>query len=129
MAKAEWRGVVIAESEAYEVVEGNVYFPRASVRSAHIAPSANNSTRGWRVSTKWWWGSTTMRLSMIKWQRRCGAAPGVTGPKRRLIWGGRGLVPFLPWALGTKVHNGCRQSLDASPAGGRQNMLKWVVNR
>jgi len=27
MAKATWNGVVLAESDKYEIVEGNVYFP------------------------------------------------------------------------------------------------------
>ena len=52
MAKAEWRGVVIAESEAYEVVEGNVYFPRASVRSApaislRVLTAGSGAARAW----------------------------------------------------------------------------------
>ena len=28
MARATWNGAVIAESERFEEVEGNVYFPR-----------------------------------------------------------------------------------------------------
>ncbi|ABY25196.1 uncharacterized conserved protein [Renibacterium salmoninarum ATCC 33209] len=33
MAKAIWNGEVIAESDDIELVEGNKYFPLASVRS------------------------------------------------------------------------------------------------
>jgi len=28
MAKAVWNGVVIGETDSYETVEGNIYFPR-----------------------------------------------------------------------------------------------------
>ena len=48
MAKAEWQGAVIAQSETFEVVEGNVYFPRASVNPAHLADSATHTTCGWK---------------------------------------------------------------------------------
>ena len=32
MARATWNGAVIAESDDFEVVEGNVYFPADAVR-------------------------------------------------------------------------------------------------
>lgn len=32
MAKATWNGAVLAESDDYEVVEGNIYFPPESVK-------------------------------------------------------------------------------------------------
>jgi uncharacterized protein (DUF427 family) len=32
MAQAIWNNVVLAESETYETVEGNIYFPMASLR-------------------------------------------------------------------------------------------------
>jgi len=32
MAKAMWNGQTLAESESYETVEGNVYFPDESVK-------------------------------------------------------------------------------------------------
>ena len=54
MAKAEWRGAVIAESDVYEVVEGNVYFPRASVRSAHLAPSVTHTVCGWKGTASYY---------------------------------------------------------------------------
>ena len=39
MAKAEWNGVVIAESDDTVIVENNHYFPLASVRSDVLRPS------------------------------------------------------------------------------------------
>ena len=36
MAKAIWNGVVLAESDKYEVVEGNVYFPPDSVKKEYL---------------------------------------------------------------------------------------------
>jgi uncharacterized protein (DUF427 family) len=36
MAKAEWNGVILAESDDYKVVEGNVYFPPDSVQKEYL---------------------------------------------------------------------------------------------
>ncbi|MBT4053283.1 MAG: DUF427 domain-containing protein, partial [Bacteroidetes Order II. Incertae sedis bacterium] len=33
MATATWNGEVIAESDEFEIVEGNVYFPRSAVKA------------------------------------------------------------------------------------------------
>lgn len=43
MARATWNGAVIAESDDYEVVEGNVYFPPGSVRWDHLHESAHTT--------------------------------------------------------------------------------------
>ncbi len=48
MAKATWRGQVIAESEVYEVVEGNVYFPASALKMEHFKPSATTTRCGWK---------------------------------------------------------------------------------
>ena len=48
MARASWNGVTIAESDHYEVVEGNVYFPRAALREQCFAPSATTTVCGWK---------------------------------------------------------------------------------
>lgn len=48
MARASWKGVVIAESGDTRVVEGNHYFPPADVRRDHVAPSTTHSTCGWK---------------------------------------------------------------------------------
>lgn len=48
MAKAIWNGVVVAESDQYETVEGNVYFPLESVNKAYFRQSDTKSTCPWK---------------------------------------------------------------------------------
>ena len=48
MAKATWNGQVIAESDAFELVEGNVYFPPSAVRSDLLQPSDTTTVCGWK---------------------------------------------------------------------------------
>ncbi len=36
MAKATWNGTVIPESDDYEIVEGNIYFPEEPVQSEYL---------------------------------------------------------------------------------------------
>jgi uncharacterized protein (DUF427 family) len=46
--KAVWNGAVIAESNDTVVVEGNHYFPLASVNAAYLVPSATTTVCGWK---------------------------------------------------------------------------------
>ena len=46
--KAIWNGQVVAESDATVVVEGNHYFPPASIRREFFAPSATHTHCGWK---------------------------------------------------------------------------------
>ncbi|WP_216325475.1 DUF427 domain-containing protein [Deinococcus aestuarii] len=46
--KAIWQGQVIAESDDMVVVEGNHYFPRASVDTAVLRPSATHTVCPWK---------------------------------------------------------------------------------
>jgi uncharacterized protein (DUF427 family) len=48
MAKAVWNGVTIAESDAFEVVEGNLYFPPAAIKREYFQDSATHTTCGWK---------------------------------------------------------------------------------
>jgi uncharacterized protein (DUF427 family) len=48
MAKAVWNGAVVAESASYEVVEGNIYFPRAAINAACFMPSESHTVCGWK---------------------------------------------------------------------------------
>ena len=48
MPRASWRGVVIAEAERFEEVEGNVYFPPGAVNEAHLEPSEHTSNCPWK---------------------------------------------------------------------------------
>ncbi|HZG44459.1 MAG TPA: DUF427 domain-containing protein [Longimicrobium sp.] len=54
MARATWNGVVIAESDAYEVVEGNVYFPPGAVRREHLRPSETHTVCGWKGTASYY---------------------------------------------------------------------------
>ena len=48
MPKARWKGVVIAESDRCEIVEGNQYFPPDSIRGEHFRESATHTTCPWK---------------------------------------------------------------------------------
>ncbi|KAI8611137.1 hypothetical protein BC830DRAFT_1142472 [Chytriomyces sp. MP71] len=48
MPKATWGGVVIAESDVYETVEGNIYFPPSSIKKEYFIPSNLHTTCGWK---------------------------------------------------------------------------------
>lgn len=54
MAKAVWNGIVIAESESYETVEGNVYFPEASLKREFFRPSSTTSTCPWKGQARYY---------------------------------------------------------------------------
>ena len=46
--KAIWNGAVIAESDATVVVEGNHYFPPASLNRDHLRPSDHTTVCPWK---------------------------------------------------------------------------------
>lgn len=46
--KAIWRGVVIADSDRTQVVDGYTYFPRDAVDPARLEPSTHTSVCGWK---------------------------------------------------------------------------------
>jgi len=48
MAKAKWNGQVLAESDKYEIVEGNVYFPPETVNRQFFKPSETHTVCGWK---------------------------------------------------------------------------------
>jgi uncharacterized protein (DUF427 family) len=48
MAKATWNGETIAESDVFEIVEGNVYFPREAVRDDVLRGSATHTVCPWK---------------------------------------------------------------------------------
>ncbi len=48
MPKATVNGTVIAESDEYEVVEGNIYFPPDSIKKEFFKPSTLHTTCGWK---------------------------------------------------------------------------------
>jgi uncharacterized protein (DUF427 family) len=54
MARASWNGVVIAESDATVVVEGNHYFPPASVKQIYLSPSSHSTVCGWKGTASYY---------------------------------------------------------------------------
>lgn len=48
MPKATWKGVVLADSDRCEVVEGNQYFPADSIRREYFHDSATHTTCPWK---------------------------------------------------------------------------------
>lgn len=48
MPKATWNGAVIAESDKYETVEGNVYFPKSSIKQEYFKKTSTTSVCGWK---------------------------------------------------------------------------------
>jgi len=46
--KAVWNGVVVAESDATVVVEGNHYFPRAALKEEFVKESATRTHCSWK---------------------------------------------------------------------------------
>ncbi|HJT63181.1 MAG TPA: DUF427 domain-containing protein [Candidatus Limnocylindria bacterium] len=54
MARATWNGTVIAESEEFELVEGNVYFPPDSVRTEFLQPSDTHTVCWWKGTASYY---------------------------------------------------------------------------
>ncbi|MEQ8399043.1 DUF427 domain-containing protein [Thalassobaculum sp.] len=48
MARATLNGVVLADSDAVEIVEGCLYFPRDRVAMKHLEPSKTRTICPWR---------------------------------------------------------------------------------
>ena len=48
MAKAIWNGEIIAETNDYELVEGNIYFPPQTINSKYFKKSDTQSTCFWK---------------------------------------------------------------------------------
>ncbi|HWM91933.1 MAG TPA: DUF427 domain-containing protein [Thermoanaerobaculia bacterium] len=54
MVKALWKGKVIAESDTYVTMDGNVYFPVGSVRREHLKPSPTHTICGWKGTASYY---------------------------------------------------------------------------
>ena len=48
MPRAIWNGTTVAESDRFEEVEGNVYFPEDSLVREHFEPSSTTSHCPWK---------------------------------------------------------------------------------
>lgn len=54
MARATWRGATLAESDDFQIVEGNVYFPPDSVRREHVRESDHHTVCGWKGTASYY---------------------------------------------------------------------------
>lgn len=54
MAKALWQGQVIAESDEFEVVEGNVYFPPGAIDEQFFEASSHQSVCPWKGTASYY---------------------------------------------------------------------------
>ncbi len=54
MARAVWQGQVIAESDTYEVVEGNVYFPPGSLKEEFLEKSDHSTVCPWKGTASYY---------------------------------------------------------------------------
>ena len=54
MARASWKGTVIAESDRTIVVEGNHYFPPEAIRQNHFRPSETHTVCGWKGTASYY---------------------------------------------------------------------------
>jgi uncharacterized protein (DUF427 family) len=48
MPRAIWNGTVVAESDKFETVEGNVYFPPTAIKREFFKPSSTKTICGWK---------------------------------------------------------------------------------
>ena len=48
MPKASWNGQLIAESDKYQTVEGNIYFPPEAIRKEFFTPSSHTTRCPWK---------------------------------------------------------------------------------
>lgn len=54
MKRAEWNGEVLAESDDIVTVEGNAYFPEASLRRDFFQPSETHSVCPWKGTASYY---------------------------------------------------------------------------
>ena len=54
MPRALWNGAIIAESNATVIVEGNHYFPEASVNRARLRASETHTFCGWKGTASYY---------------------------------------------------------------------------
>lgn len=54
MAKAIWKGQVLAESDETIIVEGNHYFPPSAIKQEHFAPSQSQTVCPWKGTASYY---------------------------------------------------------------------------
>ncbi len=74
MARAIWNGQVVAESDRFELVEGNVYFPPGTLRAEFFRPAAQTTVCHWK-------GTASYHDLVVGGQVNAGAAWYYPDPK------------------------------------------------
>ncbi len=74
MARAIWNGAVIAESDRFELVEGNVYFPPEAVKPEFLRPNPTATVCPWK-------GTANYHDVVVEGQVNAGAAWYYAEPK------------------------------------------------
>ncbi|MBE2250426.1 MAG: DUF427 domain-containing protein [Myxococcus sp.] len=54
MKRAEWNGVVLAESDDIVMEEGNAYFPASALKQAHFKPSDLHTVCPWKGTASYY---------------------------------------------------------------------------
>jgi uncharacterized protein (DUF427 family) len=54
MPRALWNGKVIAESDKFEIVEGNVYFPPDTIKREFFKPSDTHTICPWKGTASYY---------------------------------------------------------------------------
>ena len=54
MARAIWHDRVLAESDRFELVEGNVYFPPDTIDRQYFKDSATTTVCGWKGTARYY---------------------------------------------------------------------------
>ncbi len=54
MAKAVWNNTVLAESDTFETVEGNIYFPAGALRREFFTESDHKTSCPWKGMAKYY---------------------------------------------------------------------------
>jgi uncharacterized protein (DUF427 family) len=52
--KATWNGAVLAQSDSTIVIEGNHYFPPASIKPEFFKPSQTHTVCGWKGTASYY---------------------------------------------------------------------------
>ena len=87
--KAMWNGHVVAESDDIVTVEGNAYFPAASLRQEFVQPSNHTSVCGWKGTAHYYTlnvGGQANKAAVWYYPEPKQAAADVTG--RVAFWKG-----------------------------------------
>jgi len=54
MPRAIWRGKVIAQSDDFETVEGNIYFPASALVREYFRPSEHHTVCPWKGTASYY---------------------------------------------------------------------------